>query len=640
MEAYLESLGRPGPALLAVAGLFALAFLAGRPWVRRDSDLDEADRIFLALMLGFDVLVLCLFPLAWGGWLAHLPLRAVLVLALGTVAFLSVRRLRRIAWRSLPWHALPFAGLALAFLGAGLSYPFSWDDLVYQVTVPLRWHATNGMQVFPDLPYSGFPGAFSLLNLLLIDAGGILAPAVFNAGLWLVLALQLSSLVRAHTGKWQGTILALSFALSWPALIEAVSAYAEIFLVLHIAAMAQLWIRKPMSRVSEPRAQVQLGLLAGIAASIKLTGMIVPALATVLAASASWCRAPRSARACLVRSSAFLLPLLAVVAVFYARPAVETGNPLHPYFASLFTDDEAALASSAYHHDAGKEKFGAPLELSAATLGRFVRIPFQLALGPLADTDEFDGLVGMQFLVHFLLAGCLALWWVRGRARDVRPWIALACALGLYAFWFLTSRQARFLMPACFMLTLAAAFVWPLLSRLARAALTAALPVLSLASIPLPNYHLLVGVYRLQTGSVDLLKYLDFANPDRYVYACQAIQEETPPDARVLLLFEQRGLYIPRDYRIGTPYFQGKYFTPAGRNWTPDGFLGVLAEEHITHVLVGYNVNDPDRMDSYLEKTKPFQEMLVSLIRDGRLETVWAWREPDGMVRHGLYKVR
>src|SRR5262245_6169485 len=637
MEAYLESLGTPGPALFAVAGVFALAFLAGRPWVRRDPDLSAADRVFLALALGFDLVIVCLFPLAWGGLLGHLPLRAVLAAALGIVAFLLFRQLRLVERRSLPWHVLPFVVLSLVFVGAGLSYPFSWDDLVYQVTVPLRWHAANGMPVLPDVPYSGFPGAFSLLNLFLIDAGGILAPGVFNAALWLVLALQLTSLVRASMGKWQGTILAISFALSRPALIEAVSAYAELFLVLHIAAVACLWLRKPLSTASEPRTQVMLGFLAGMSAAIKLTGVIVPVLASAVAARLSWCRAPR---AFLARSGAFLLPLVVVVTVFYSRPAVLTGNPLHPYFAWLFTDDEAALASSTYHHDAGKERFGVPLELSAATAGRFLATPFELALGPLGDIDEFDGLIGMQFLVHFLLAGTFVLSWIRGRTRDVRPWILLGCSLCLYAFCFLPSQQTRFLMPACFLLTLAASLVWPLVSPLARASLTVLLPVLSLLSIPVPNYHLAIGVFRLQTGTVGQLEYLDFAAPDRYVYACKAIEEQTPPDARVMLLFEQRGLYVPRDYCIGTPFFQGKYFTPAGPSWTPEGFLAVLAAERITHVLVGYNVNDPDRMDSYLEKTKPFQETIVSLIDTGRLETVWAWKERDGMIRHGLYKVK
>jgi hypothetical protein len=572
--------------------------------------------------------------------LAILPLRAVLAAALGIVAFLLWRSMRLVDRRSLPWHALPFVVLGLVFLGAGLSYPFSWDDLVYQVTVPLRWHAANGMPVLPDVPYSGFPGAFALLNRLLIDAGGILAPGVFNAALWLVLALQLTSLLRANMGKWQSTVLALSFALSWPALIEAVSAYAELFLVLHVAAIACLWLRKPAFAASAPRTQVLLGFLCGMAASIKLTGMIVPVLASALAARASWCRAPCSARAFLVRSGGFLLPLLAVLAVFYSRPAALTGNPLHPYFAWFFSDDEAELASSTYHHDAGKERFGVPLELSAATVGRFAAIPFKLALGPLGDIDEFDGLIGMQFLIHFLLAAQLFFSWFHGRTRDVRPWILLGCAVGLHAFWFLTSQQTRFLMPACFLLTLATSFVWPLVSPLARAAATASLPVLSLLSIPLPNYHLVAGIFRLQTGTVDQLAYLDFAAPDRYVYACQAIQERTPPDARVMLLFEQRGLYIPRDCCIGTPFFQGKYFTPEGQSWTPEGFLAVLAEERITHVLVGYNVNDPDRMESYLERTKPFQETIVSLIHAGRLETVWAWKEPDGMVRHGLYRVK
>jgi hypothetical protein len=638
MEAHLASLGTAGPALFAVAGLFALAYLVGRPWLRRDSGLGEADRVFLALTLGFDILCIALLPLAWSGALAAVPLRAVLALSLGGVAFLSGARLCRDRPRSLPWHALPFALLALVFLAHGLSYPFSWDDLVYQLAVPQRWHETNGLEVFQDNPYSGFPAAFALLNLFLIDAGGILAPGVFNTGLWLVLSLQLVSLLRANMGKWQGTILALAFALSWPAIIEAISSYAELFLVLHIAAIACLWLRSPASSLSDPRRLSLLGILAGVAASIKLTGMMVPALAG-LSLAGSWLRARSSSGSVQRRACAFLVPLLGVMAVFYARPALATGNPLHPYFAAGFTGDEAALATSRYHHDAGTERFGVPLELSAATFGAFLRIPFQLALVPLGDIAAFDGLIGLQFLVHFVLAGFLLVARLRGGARDVRPWLLLACAFALYAFWFLTSQQTRFLMPACFVSTLAASFAWPLVNGVLRGVFTAALPVLALASIPAENYYLASRALGVQRGTVTPIQYIDFANPDRYVYACEAILERTPPDARVLLLYEHRGLYVPRDHRIGTPFFQEHFFTPPD-GLTKEAFLAVLAAEHVTHVLVGYNVNDPDRMESYLERTRPFQELVVALLGQ-ELEVLWESREAEGgVVRHGLYAVR
>ena len=60
MEAFLESLGTPGPALFAVAGLFALAFLAGRPWARRLGELDPAERAAVGLILGLDLVALAL----------------------------------------------------------------------------------------------------------------------------------------------------------------------------------------------------------------------------------------------------------------------------------------------------------------------------------------------------------------------------------------------------------------------------------------------------------------------------------------------------------------------------------------------------------------------------------------------------
>lgn len=649
MEAFLESLGTPGPALFAVAGWLALAHLVGHACLRRFHDLGAAERVFLALTLGFDLLALVLLPLAWGGWLAALPVKAVLGVALGIttlrLASIALRRNpRRPGPPSFAGPLLPLVLLALLFLGHGISYPFAWDDLVYQVAVPLRWVQTNSLQVFPDNPYSGFPGAFSIVNAFLIRAGGVLAPGVFNACLWLILSLQLRALLRRNMGRWSSTVMALSFSLCVPMVMEAISSYAELFLLVHVAALVRLADRATREGVGSLKRGVSLGealllgILSGLAASIKLTGVIVPVLVGAWLGFQLWSRTPRSARSIGIRSAGFLVPLLAVLLAFYSRPALATGNPVYPYFAERFTDDAATLAVSTYHHAAGTAKFGVTLEPSLATVREFVSAPFQLALGSLGLATRFDGWLGLQVLLHFVLLAWLLSGWIRGRLRDsgFHPWLAGAGLL--YGFWFVSSWQARFLLPAFFLLTFAASFAWPLLARPARAGALAALLVLTLASIPKRTYGHLGMVGGLLTGRVSPLDSIDSTNPDHYLDACAAILDRTPPDARILLLFEHRGLYIPRDHCIGTPYFQAQSFTPPDGIRSAADFLAVLGKQRITHVLVGYNVEDPDRMDSYLEKTRPFQELIVSL-RNQQLEVLWEQRD-GAVVRHGLYEVK
>jgi hypothetical protein len=173
-----------------------------------------------------------------------------------------------------------------------------------------------------------------------------------------------------------------------------------------------------------------------------------------------------------------------------------------------------------------------------------------------------------------------------------------------------------------------------------RLGLGCALPVLALASLPGRTYQhfaLALDVLRGRRSAVD---YVESAQGDRYMPACQAILERTPDDARLLLLYEHRGLYVPRAHWIGTPFFQARFFTPSEGTSDARTFLDALAAAGISHVLVGYNPNDPDRLDAYIERTRPFQELLVSL-RGSALEVLWESREDStGDVRHGLYRVR
>lgn len=641
MDAFLESLGTPGPALLAVAGLLALACLLGEPLVRParvgGGEHLFGEHRFLALVAGLDLLALGALALGWSGALGHVPWRWVLGAALGVTVVRAARALGRGPRPAIPWHALPLVLVGALFAAVALAYPFSWDDLVYQLEVPLRWRAAGGLPVLADNPYSGFPGAFALLNLVLLEGGGILAPALFNACLWLVLALRLLALLEARAGRAGALALVLAFALAWPVVMEALSAYAELFLCLHL--LAALPLARELGAGERPPLRARgalLGLVAGTAAAVKLTGALVPVLAGV-----AWLSGARRAGAASARTAgaAFVATLVLVAAPFYARPALATGNPLHPYFAGWFGSDEAALAESVYHHAAGTARFGVPLEPTGRTLGFFLATPVLLALGPLGDLGRFDGLLGLQFLVLLALLAALVRARLRGGARG-EPWVWLGCAALAYAAWFATSQQARFLLPASLLGLVAAAHGWPHLARPLRAAALLLLPALALLSIPArTTQHLGLGLATL-AGRRSAVDYVESAQGDRYTAACQAILDLTPPDARLCLLFEHRGLYVPRAHELGTPFFQARRFTPSERVTSSAELLATLQREGFTHVLVGYNPNDPDRMDEYLARTATFQQQLVAL-RGRGLEILWESREDaTGEVRHGLYRVR
>jgi hypothetical protein len=331
----------------------------------------------------------------------------------------------------------------------------------------------------------------------------------------------------------------------------------------------------------------------------------------------------------------FLLPLVMGVTLFYARPWFATGNPFYPYFAGLFTDREAALATSQYHHAAGKLHFG-PTWNTLPELGLlFFATPLLLGLGSVLDVAQgpasvYDGYLGLQLFAHLFLVG--AIFWdvyrrrlrsrlglveatragsaKAGSAATTFPGsfrIYLGLALLLYIFWFFTSQQARFLLPVSLCVLLAASCAQHLLTGMRGKIVLAAVLALTMLSFP-PQYilHFIGSWLPLVDNTITPLTLLQSKIGDHYVQACQGILNNTPADAKVLLLYEQRGLYVPRAYLVGTPGFQERLFTSLERNPTEEDFLETFRTEHITHVLVAFDIRDPDRMEKYMREAEVF----------------------------------
>jgi hypothetical protein len=220
------------------------------------------------------------------------------------------------------------------------------------------------------------------------------------------------------------------------------------------------------------------------------------------------------------------------------------------------------------------------------------------------------------FLV--LAASVLLMAWRRRRppvGTDAKEMslIYLGGALIFYTFWFFTSQQARFLLPGCLCVILAASHARNMLSGSGGKCVLVALAGLTLWSVPEQ-----VVKHVKNCWSANPLDVLYSATNDEYLKACDLINKSTPAKARILLLYEQRGLYIPRDYLVGTPYFQERFFTPP--DLIDDEFLKVLRRERITHVLLGIKVSDPDRMKKYIDRAGQVKERLERLISHGLSE--------------------
>ena len=110
-----------------------------------------------------------------------------------------------------------------------------------------------------------------------------------------------------------------------------------------------------------------------------------------------------------------------------------------------------------------------------------------------------------------------------------------------------------------------------------------------------------------------------------------AIAEKTPQQAKIMLIFERRGLYMARPYVIATPYYQERYFTPLPKSG--DEVMDVLKREKIDYILVGASGVNPDHLEEYNDIYMQFGALLARLKASNKLEDVWF----DDC--YGLYKV-
>lgn len=626
MNPAIESLGSIPGALLATALLFVAAWSVGDTLVSTVSNVPGRrwDRVLLAIAVGLNLTAtlgvalgqLKLLPGSWSPWL------------LVGLSLLTIQRLAT-AWRaraSSPGGSHPswplrfplrwFAAMALALftLGPALAFPTGWDELVYHTVLPRRWLADGWPAFYPDLPYSGFPSLGEILFWLVAPIDSVIAPRLIVWANWIVGLAILYRLLRRRVGKRAATVLTLAFALAPATLMISANCYVESILMMNLAALL-LVIDEPWNRElgGTGLSKVAIvGVLAGGAAAVKLTGLVVIAIPCLW--YAGQCRQGRVRWHSAARSLALCLTVVLFVALpFYLRPWLATGNPLYPYFCEWFSNDPARLEMSRFHHAIGGATFG------VRSLPTLLTGPLLLAF----RAENFDGSFGWQMLGLLALAAAA----VASARRDRRRSIAVAWPgalwLGLYGFWFFTAQQARFAVPTILVLVLLAAEgLRPMRGRL-RQLVLAALVGAAVVSFPwrTSGYYLdcwltAAGVFS-QTHEVDQGTHLS------YLPLVNAIAQRTPENAKLLLLFEHRSLYVPRATTIGTPFFQERGFTLPERFTNPASVLELLAREGITHVVMTKGPTGPDRLAAWDERLDPLFRSFEQCSREGRMRVIW-----------------
>jgi hypothetical protein len=506
-------------------------------------------------------------------------------------------------------------------VGPALCPPTGWDELVYHHVLPRRWQADGWPAFYADLPYSGFPSLGEILFWLMAPLDSLIASHLLTWTCWAIGCLLLYGLLRRRLAAVSAAVLVAALALGSTSLLTSANCYVETIQFMNFAALL-LVIDDRRAAVESPwQSAAAIGVLAGGAAAVKLTGLAIVSTAG-LWYLVSWFyrrhHAPRDAfltrsRPALRVPRTTMLVATCVALPFYLRPWWLTGNPFYPYYGDWFSSDPARVEVSRYHHALGS-RFGD--HSPGSLIVNLVRLAF--------DYQPFDGDFGWQWLMVIALA-IVGFVWTRRRRTPFMIFASVAFGW-LYLFWFFTAQQARFALPAALAVMPLAALGLRRLHGTRRRLVLVLLLAAVIFSAPWRTAGRYVGSWMTVAGIIKPADYMKISidtNEVKYTELVQATFEHTHPDARLMLFFEHRSYYLPRFCVIGTPFFQEQWFTPTEPFADPARFMEVLARERITHVVMPDRPTGPDRADAWDDRLAPFLAGIQTCVDQGKLKVVW-----------------
>ncbi len=445
--------------------------------------------------------------------------------------------------------------ITLGTLTGALAPPTAGDAMCYHLEIPKRFVQLGAVQFLALTDNSLFPFLMEMLyTLALLVRGAVLAQLLH----WLVGLLFAAAVVELATpslgragGRWAGLI-----ALAVPGVTNQMAApLNDLAVALFATLLVIAWSR--WSEVREWRWLVLAAVFGGFGLSVKLVTAAMAAIVLVAIFAQAWRR--DGFRTAAATASVFVVCLVVTGGVWYARSWYHLGNPVYPYFNSLF--------GIAAH--------------TASTL----RTPYSLIEFPWAATmhPEAFGGRGVQFGAAFLaiLPGlCLMRHGATGGHRLLWPAVAYTLV------WFAVRQDLRFLLPVVPMLAIGVVAAQRGLHGVHRPAFVAASAALALVLA----FQALIVAKRsrpclaVAIGRESRDEYLRRHEP---TFELARFVNAHLPGAR-LISQDYRGFYFAADFVREAALRRHASYAERG-----DALVDSLARQGYTHVLLVESFN-PD----------------------------------------------
>lgn len=471
---------------------------------------------------------------------------------------------RRAASR--PWLCAAVALPMLAALWACLVPPHQYDSLVYHLALPQEYLRAGRLTAPEGTVFAHFPQNGEMLFLLALRLGSdVLAQML----VWLASALTLGWLVTfgrrvTAAAPWAALLVATHSAV----LLMSSTTYVEPLVMLFVTAAVLSFEASDEGRETGPL--VLSALFCGLALGTKYYAGLA---AVLLAARLVW-------RDRLKAAVLFCAVAGALFAPWLVKNALFVGNPVFPFLYKVFPATKlgwtADLATgyfqvlTEYGHGRG-------------VLRDLLDLPVLLFRNPLRFGGGMDVLGDLGWdLTLWLWAWGLGAAWRRGERRAFALFTVL-----YFAGWFMTGVVLRFLTalaPAMALVAAAGVASW----REKAGAPARVLGAGAAGVMILAHLFLVLFVHQAFGSPAVLLaqeERSDFLSRRLEYYPCAAAAGSLPADAKVLVVGEQRGYYLPRAHRSSTVHAPNLYVARANDAASPDALAAALRADGFTHLL-------------------------------------------------------
>lgn len=544
------------------------------------------EELFFSLALGYGAIALVTYLLGFYGLLYRqvfmLLFLGLLVVSFGRLKH-AVKQLLsspKITPRLNVFSALVAVIILFSVfnLVASLAPPWSYDTTTYHLAVPKIYAREHGFVALPSIVHSNFVMIPSMVFLAaFVVKNGVLANLV-NFTFSVFLALGIYSFCSRFLGKKTGIIASAIFLTLPIIVVYSASAHADIpqaFFAFSAFYAFIVWAER--SRDSGPVLGwfVVSAFMTGLVAASKFTGLAFIAVMASLVFFFPFARkrAPLPQLLKTAVPATAIFTLLALVAAFpaYLKNWVYSGNPFFPLYYNVF--------GGRFLNAGVSEFFSASLKHgTGVSLGNFLISPWNITMHPLMFIELLG--IGPLFLAFIPL-----LLFVKRNRVIV---LTLAAGLLLLIPWFLTSQNLRYLTYAFPFFSIATAFVVYSLTNSSTSNLFRHFITAVVAVVLVSNTVLLFGANAKQLPvALGLESEAEFFAKlkDGQLYGmCKFTNSNLPANARILLLYEERG------YHCDTPYFVGdtrqQAFIDYSKISDAEDYAKRLGEIGVTHIII------------------------------------------------------